>query len=131
MGATCPSHHILPNLVLLLKLNWWWGRPVFFFAGETASPIQWEYTETILRMLGVIGSSPSRRCSRPGCQEHMFIYAVLYPVFNVKGKIVLFRAANACGKCRRTALLVVNTLRTGSFKLFERPLPEFLTILTL
>jgi len=26
---------------------------------------------------------------------------------------------------------VVNTLRTGSFKLFKRPLPGFLTILTL
>jgi len=28
-------------------------------------------------------------------------------------------------------VLIVNTLRTGSFKLFKRPLPGFLTILTL
>jgi len=29
------------------------------------------------------------------------------------------------------AITVAITLRTGSFKLFKRPLPEFLTILTL
>jgi len=38
----------------------------------------------------------------------MLIYAVLYTLFNVKGKIVRFRALNACGKCISTALLVVN-----------------------
>jgi len=34
-----------------------------------------------------------------------------------------------CGQ--NVELLNVNTLRTGSFKLFKRPLPVFLTILTL
>jgi len=38
----------------------------------------------------------------------MLIYVVTYTVFNVKGKIVIFGAVNACGKCRRTAPLVVN-----------------------
>jgi len=32
-------------------------------------------------------------------------------------------------KC--VVFLAVNTLRTGSFKLFKRPFPGFLTILTL
>jgi len=31
----------------------------------------------------------------------------------------------------RPILLELNTLRTGSFKLFKRPFPGFLTILTL
>jgi len=35
------------------------------------------------------------------------------------------------GRRRRKLLDDLNTLRTGSFKLFKRPLPEFLTILTL
>jgi hypothetical protein len=37
----------------------------------------------------------------------VLIYTVLYTVFNVKGKILLFRAVNACGRCRRTGLLVI------------------------
>jgi len=34
-------------------------------------------------------------------------------------------------RLRNILLSYINTLRTGSFKLFKRPLPGFLTILTL
>lgn len=39
--------------------------------------------------------------------NYMLIHAVLYKVFNLKGKRVCFRALNAYGSCSRTALLVV------------------------
>jgi len=32
---------------------------------------------------------------------------------------------------KRYVVVLINTLRTGSFKLFKRPFPRFLTILTL
>jgi len=33
--------------------------------------------------------------------------------------------------CHQMVCMLINTLRTGSFKLFKRPFPGFLTILTL
>jgi len=33
--------------------------------------------------------------------------------------------------CETLGEVLINTLRTGSFKLFKRPFPELLTILTL
>jgi len=50
----------------------------------------------------------------------------------------VFKVINKDGKLSTIKLhifshfsLVINTLRTGSFKLFKRPFPGFLTILTL
>jgi len=54
------------------------------------------------------------------------LYSAKFRDFEILG--TLPRKPNAFRKRVRE---VINTLRTGSFKLFKRPLPGFLTILTL
>jgi len=55
----------------------------------------------------------------------------LYDMHSSPGVVIGVINEEVNMRVARMEALDVNTLRTGSFKLFKRPLPGFLTILTL
>jgi len=60
-------------------------------------------------------------------QNECMIFAVSCPSVTNGEYLGVFLLSGIVEACKRKA---VNTLRTGLFKLFKRPFPGFLTILT-
>jgi len=66
------------------------------------------------------------------CIERKIFHEMIQEELILEGNIrYCIHVVNSSLVCRYALREDFNTLRTGSFKLFKRPLPGFLTILTL